>query len=509
MVAVNFGQNYQNKVQIQPLSKVVNFTNHVVNTKYRVNVDNFVNPFSRNTNRFSYVPQVQDLREEKVDLDEVEDITSESKLESMLETAKDYDDRKKIRSSLRNMKKKRHDAQLKKTTESKKKEDENLVKSAGGQTKPQETKEFTTMQQQAAPAPVSASQNSRKEQKYTRSVTMDATMINRGNGVVQKQYANGNGMSGSISGMQSANPPTTPGGSYAKPTFGSNQFTSGSRASSGERKGGANFQVGSQRSSPVENQQTNLFKKNTTSTTTTNTVSSSSNKFQSAQSLLKQQSESTATSSSSSSSQSQSTSNASKLARNKSMPASSLSKKEQFLAKLEQNADPNRGVGGGGSSFKNARSAFNGPGSSSGSVKRGSSFVVPNATGVKQLLLRWCQQRTNGYDHVEVTNFSSSWASGMAFCALIHSFFPESFNYEELSPANRAHNFELAFSAAERLCQADQLIDVEDMIIMGNKPDSRCIFCYVQSLYNHLRRFESEESKQEMAKLAGRRGTIT
>ena len=109
-------------------------------------------------------------------------------------------------------------------------------------------------------------------------------------------------------------------------------------------------------------------------------------------------------------------------------------------------------------------------------MKRGSSFVVPNATGVKQLLLRWCQQRTNGYDvstnnkfkkktfqkffskfikfififqHVEVTNFSSSWASGMAFCALIHSFFPDAFNYEELSPANRAHNFELDFSSPE------------------------------------------------------------
>ena len=84
------------------------------------------------------------------------------------------------------------------------------------------------------------------------------------------------------------------------------------------------------------------------------------------------------------------------------MPASSLSKKEQFLAKLEQNADPHRGVGG--NSFKSARSAFNGAGSSGSNVKRGSSFVVPNATGVKQLLLRWCQQRTQGYD-VSINEF--------------------------------------------------------------------------------------------------------
>ena len=98
---VNFGYNFQNKVRVQPLSKTVNFTSqkfvaqHVVSTKNQVHVNECTNPFSRVKisniiNHVSYVPQVQDLREEKVDLDEVEDITSESKLESMLEAAKDY-----------------------------------------------------------------------------------------------------------------------------------------------------------------------------------------------------------------------------------------------------------------------------------------------------------------------------------------------------------------------------------------------------------------------------------
>jgi len=391
--------------------------------------------------------------------------------ESMLETAKDYDDRKKIRSALRNMKKKRHDAQLKKTTESKKKEDENLVKSAGGQTN--SVPDANLVQT----APSSTSSQARRE-KYTRSVTMDASMINRGNGIVQKQY-------GSISGMQSANPPTTPGGSFAQPTFAaSNQGFASSRASSTERtKNNTNFTIGSQRSSPVENKQqlsnnainTNqVLKKahSATATTTTTTTSSSINKFQQSSQQL-------------SSSSSSTTSSTSKLARNKSMPASSLSKKEQFLAKLEQNADPNRGSVG-GNSFKNARSAFNSSSSGSSSVKRGSSFVVPNATGVKQLLLRWCQQRTNGYDHVEVTNFSSSWASGMAFCALIHSFFPDAFNYEELSPANRAHNFELAFSSAEHYADIPRLLDVEDIAYMP-KPDWKCVYTYLQEFYKILK----------------------
>lgn len=37
----------------------------------------------------------------------------------------------------------------------------------------------------------------------------------------------------------------------------------------------------------------------------------------------------------------------------------------------------------------------------------------------------------------------------MAFCALVHNFFPEAFDYSQLTPQNRRHNFEVAFSSAE------------------------------------------------------------
>lgn len=37
----------------------------------------------------------------------------------------------------------------------------------------------------------------------------------------------------------------------------------------------------------------------------------------------------------------------------------------------------------------------------------------------------------------------------MAFCALVHNFFPDAFDYNSLSPSNRRQNFEVAFSAAE------------------------------------------------------------
>ncbi|KAM6954418.1 smoothelin [Aplochiton taeniatus] len=123
-------------------------------------------------------------------------------------------------------------------------------------------------------------------------------------------------------------------------------------------------------------------------------------------------------------------------------------------------------------------------------VQRSTSFGVPNANSIKQMLLDWCRAKTRSYENVSIQNFSSSWSDGMAFCALVHNFFPEAFDYSTLSPSNRRQNFEVAFSTAETYANCMPLLEVEDMMIMGKKPDSKCVFTYVQSLVNHLRRHE-------------------
>ncbi|XP_033905138.3 smoothelin-like protein 2 [Acipenser ruthenus] len=129
-------------------------------------------------------------------------------------------------------------------------------------------------------------------------------------------------------------------------------------------------------------------------------------------------------------------------------------------------------------------------GDSKPKLKRSQSFGVSSANNIKQILLEWCRSKTIGYQNIDIQNFSSSWNDGMAFCALVHSFFPEEFDYNTLNPANRKENFEMAFTKAEDLANCDRLIEVEDMLLMGRKPDPMCVFTYVQSLYNHLRRFE-------------------
>ncbi|KAM5181787.1 smoothelin-like protein 2 [Mantella aurantiaca] len=131
-----------------------------------------------------------------------------------------------------------------------------------------------------------------------------------------------------------------------------------------------------------------------------------------------------------------------------------------------------------------------GKGESKVKLKRSQSFGVASASSIKQILLEWCRSKTIGYKNIDLQNFSSSWNDGMAFCALVHSFFPEAFDYDALQPSNPKQNFEQAFSTAEKMAHCDRLIEVEDMLMMGRKPDPMCVFTYVQSLYNHLRRFE-------------------
>ncbi|KAL5965745.1 Smoothelin-like protein 1 [Taenia solium] len=125
-------------------------------------------------------------------------------------------------------------------------------------------------------------------------------------------------------------------------------------------------------------------------------------------------------------------------------------------------------------------------------VARSRTFTTskrPGAASAKEIMLHWCQVMTKGYPHVEVKNFGSSWADGMAFCALIHHFYPDAFDFSTLKPENRRANFELAFKTAEELGNVAPLLDVEDLL-RTKVPDWKCIFTQIQLYY---RRFQLEQ----------------
>uniref|UniRef100_A0A671YGS9 Calponin-homology (CH) domain-containing protein n=1 Tax=Sparus aurata TaxID=8175 RepID=A0A671YGS9_SPAAU len=59
----------------------------------------------------------------------------------------------------------------------------------------------------------------------------------------------------------------------------------------------------------------------------------------------------------------------------------------------------------------------------------------------RNALLKWCQKKTEGYPNIDVTNFSSSWSDGLAFCALLHTYLPAHIPYQELISQDKVKDY--------------------------------------------------------------------
>ncbi|XP_016124662.1 cytospin-A-like isoform X3 [Sinocyclocheilus grahami] len=99
-------------------------------------------------------------------------------------------------------------------------------------------------------------------------------------------------------------------------------------------------------------------------------------------------------------------------------------------------------------------------------------------------LLCWCQGRTQGYKNIEITNFSSCWVDGLAFCAIYHSYLPSHIPYDKLSPENKKENLILAFQTGEGFGISTSLT-VEEMLL-DEAPDWHRVLEYVESIYRHF-----------------------
>ncbi|XP_046374424.2 uncharacterized protein LOC124147724 isoform X3 [Haliotis rufescens] len=128
-------------------------------------------------------------------------------------------------------------------------------------------------------------------------------------------------------------------------------------------------------------------------------------------------------------------------------------------------------------------------------AKKAATTMRRNAIAIKQEVLAFCKHNTKEYKTIQITNFSSCWNNGLAFCALIHHFFPDAFDFNALTPKNRRYNFDLAFDTAEQRADIAPLLDTDDMVRMKN-PDWKCVFTYVQSIYRHLRDHDANKAKE-------------
>ncbi|XP_013006210.1 EH domain-binding protein 1-like protein 1 isoform X5 [Cavia porcellus] len=105
------------------------------------------------------------------------------------------------------------------------------------------------------------------------------------------------------------------------------------------------------------------------------------------------------------------------------------------------------------------------------------SQAPPALVNSSQSLLEWCQEVTTGYRGVRITNFTTSWRNGLAFCAILHRFYPDKIDYASLDPLNIKQNNKQAFDAFAAL-GVSRLLEPADMVLLS-VPDKLIVMTYL------------------------------
>ncbi|XP_077961334.1 EH domain-binding protein 1-like protein 1 isoform X20 [Gasterosteus aculeatus] len=101
-----------------------------------------------------------------------------------------------------------------------------------------------------------------------------------------------------------------------------------------------------------------------------------------------------------------------------------------------------------------------------------------------QSLLQWCQNITNGYRGVKVTNFSTSWRNGLAFCSILHHFHPDKVDFDQLHSNDIKLNNKKAFDGFEAL-GISRLLEPSDMVLLA-VPDRLIVMTYLSQIRSHF-----------------------
>ncbi|XP_033995825.1 cytospin-B isoform X3 [Trematomus bernacchii] len=101
-----------------------------------------------------------------------------------------------------------------------------------------------------------------------------------------------------------------------------------------------------------------------------------------------------------------------------------------------------------------------------------------------QSLLQWCQDITKGHRGIKVTNFSTSWRNGMAFCAILHHFHPDKIQFDQLYPHDIKINNKKAFDGFEAL-GISRLLEPSDMVLLS-VPDRLIVMTYLSQIRSHF-----------------------
>jgi actinin alpha len=125
---------------------------------------------------------------------------------------------------------------------------------------------------------------------------------------------------------------------------------------------------------------------------------------------------------------------------------------------------------------------------------------VEEATA-RDALLMWCRKNTQGYENVDIKNFSKSWVDGNGFAALLNHFRPNLIDYASCNPTStdKASHLETCRKAFAGFTELGivNLLDPEDVVgpidDPAFAPDDKAMVTEISELYN----FFAADSKQQ------------
>nr|XP_030147782.3 F-actin-monooxygenase MICAL1 isoform X2 [Taeniopygia guttata] len=133
------------------------------------------------------------------------------------------------------------------------------------------------------------------------------------------------------------------------------------------------------------------------------------------------------------------------------------------------------------------------------------STVAPGA--VSEELLSWCQASTAGYPGVAVTNFSTSWTSGLALCALIHRFRPDLVDFDSVEPQDALRTHQMLLDIAEQELGIQPVLSSAEMATM-TEPDCLGLITYLSHFYQIFGTSPEVEVSKKPLSPRGTRGAI-
>ncbi|XP_064894509.1 F-actin-monooxygenase MICAL1 isoform X3 [Columba livia] len=123
-------------------------------------------------------------------------------------------------------------------------------------------------------------------------------------------------------------------------------------------------------------------------------------------------------------------------------------------------------------------------------------------------LLSWCQASTAGYRGVTVTNFTTSWTSGLALCALVHHFRPDLVDLGSVDPQDPIRTHQMMLDAAEQELGIQPVLSSAEMAAMA-EPSRLGLITYLSQFYEAFKTSpEAEELSKKPLSPRGTRGAI-